>query len=73
MNSELLSLATVSTEPERLLREELKQAKAEVRRYRRRSRQIRAELKNVVRDYLLLKMPKGGSCAEIGVDEGDFS
>lgn len=44
----------------------------EARKLKRRNLKYRAELKDLARDYMLLKTGDG-ICAEIGVDEGDFS
>ncbi|MGF1472416.1 MAG: sulfotransferase domain-containing protein [Rubrobacteraceae bacterium] len=52
---------------------ELKRTREELARTKRQLRNTRQRLKKVARDYLLLKMPESSVCAEIGVDEGDFS
>jgi hypothetical protein len=52
---------------------ELAKTREELARTKQQLRNVRQRLKKVARDYLLLKMPQGSVCAEIGVDEGDFS
>lgn len=44
-----------------------------VRQRREAMLQVRLELRDTAREYLLCKMPKQSVCAEIGVHEGEFS
>jgi hypothetical protein len=59
--------------PQRSEAEELDKVREELASTKRQLRNTRQRLKQIARDYLLLKMPQGAVCAEIGVDEGDFS
>jgi hypothetical protein len=54
-------------------KKELKQTKRVLERTRRDLKQKRRQLKRTARANVLLRVPEGSVCAEIGVDEGVFS